>query len=187
VGARDPGRRAGGDDVTRDQCHDARQVGHQIGDGEDHRRGVRVLHDGAVDARLDRQVLHVRDLVEQHERGPGGAERVDGLAAGPQLIGHLQIAGADVVERHHAGHVLQGAGDGDVVAGFADDDGELGFIVDLGGDRRRTDGRAMADEGIGELAEEHRLGRNRLTCLSRMVVVVQTDADELLGLEYWRK
>nr|WP_272953212.1 hypothetical protein [Mycolicibacter algericus] len=47
------------------------------------------------------------------------------------MIGQLQIACTDVVERHHPGDVLQCLGSRDVVAALADNDGKFGLVVDL--------------------------------------------------------
>ena len=61
----------------------------------------------------------------------------------------------------------------------ADDDAELGLVVDATDTGRQQDRPAGPDHGRGRLDEDQRLSRQRLVQLGRMILVVQTDADDL--------
>jgi hypothetical protein len=63
----------------------------------------------------------------------------------------------------------------------ADDDAELGLVVDLGRLGRQHDGIAVADQRVGPLREQQRRLREVLAALGRVVAVVEPDADDLAG------
>ena len=64
-------------------------------------------------------------------------------------------------------------------AAAADDDDQLGLVIDLLADPGQDDRVAVADQGGRILAEEDRLGRDRHAALGGVVAVVQADADDL--------
>ena len=137
----------------------------------------------AVDARAQAERAQVADLVERDERGAARRERVDRLAARPQRVLQLQVARADVVERHRAGDVRQGVRVGDVARRTADHERQLRLVVDVVGVRgRQHDRLAAAAQRVCELREPHRRRRDVLPGLLGVVAVVQADADDLLGV-----
>jgi hypothetical protein len=66
----------------------------------------------------------------------------------------------------------------DLVAAFADDDGEFGFVVRLGGDGGQDDLGAVADDGGVELQENGRDGLDLLLGFSSVRPVVEPDGEE---------
>ena len=87
----------------------------------------------AVEDGLDFQGVGIGDFILGDE---GRAERTEGverLAAAPLAASKilLPIAGRDVVAAGVAEDVVEGVFLGGVLAGLADDDGELAFVIDL--------------------------------------------------------
>ena len=129
----------------------------QLGDAEDHLRGVGVLQQLAVDLRGHAQVLRVVDL---DELGPERAEGVQALGAHPLDVGELQVARGDVVGDRVAADVGERVLLGDVARFAVDHDRQLDLPVDaLGQPAGDPDLVAVADHRRRELAEHERLGR----------------------------
>src|SRR5690348_12071117 len=138
----DPSRGAGEDHVAGEQRHGLGDVDDQVLDGVDHLAGAAELALLAVDRALDRQVGGVE--VRLHP----GAERagaVEALGAGPLLLALLHVAGRDVVGAGVAEDDVLHALARDLAAHAADDDGELGLVVQLAGERGVLDRVAGAD------------------------------------------
>ena len=183
----DAGRGPGGDDVADLERHERRQERHDLAHIEDHLGRGGALHRFAVHARLEAQALEVIDLVEQHELGAARCESVDRLACGPLRRLHLQVAGADVVERHDAGHGIERIRARDATAAASDDDRQLALEVQLGGgDRRDDDRRAGAHKRVAELREHGRHRRGVELGLLGVGRVVQADAEDLFGVGHRR-
>src|SRR5439155_1588855 len=68
-----------------------------------------------------------------------------------------------------------------LAGGPADDDAELGLVVDLLGDLRDPDRVTVRDQGVRPLGEEERPLGQVDALLLRVVAVVEADADDLLG------
>ncbi len=151
---------------------------------EDHVRRRSFLDRLAVDPRAQLQLAQVADLVERDQRRPAGRERVDRLAARPQRVLHLQVARADIVERHRTGEMGERVGLADVARRAPDHERELGLVVDAVRMRRgQHDVLAAADQRVGELREPHRRLGDLLAGLFGVVAVVEPDADDLLRRE----
>src|SRR5690606_29539415 len=90
------------------------------------------------------------------EHGTERAEGVEALGLAPLAAAEiaLPVAGGDVVRAGVAQDVVERFGAGDVFAALADDDGELAFVIDLGGGARELDGVAGILEGRGGLDEK---------------------------------
>ena len=73
---------------------------------------------------------------------------------------------------------------GHVLGSCADDDAELGLVVDLGRLVRQHDRVPVADQRVRPLGEQQRRLGDLLTGLLCMVEVVQPDADDLAGTAY---
>jgi hypothetical protein len=107
----DARRGAGGDDVARQQLHELRDIGDDLLDGEDHRRGAAVLLALAIDVEPHRQRLRIADLVGGHQPGADRAEGREALALVPGRAA-LGLPGAlgDVVDHGIAGDMRQRIG-----------------------------------------------------------------------------
>ena len=125
-----------------------------VGNLEDQFAGVGVLQDFAVDGEADGELMRVGDFVGGDDGGADGAEGGEALAHGPLRGGELHVAGADVVDDGVAVDVVAPSGGGDAIAAVADDEGEFGFVVGLGGVFGQDDGFAGADDGGGQLEED---------------------------------
>ena len=101
-----------------------------LGDAEDHVRGVRVLHHLAVQDRADRQRLRIGNLARRHELADR-QEGVERLAAHPLAVGELEVAPGDVVRDDVALDEVERVVDRDAARATADHDAELGLVVDL--------------------------------------------------------
>ena len=75
--------------------------------------------------------------------------------------------------------MIKCGGFGDVAPALADDGDEFAFVIELVGDLRPHDGRALADEGGGEAGEQGGIVGLLETRLRRMVAIVEADADDL--------
>src|SRR5690606_1019806 len=76
----------------------------------------------------------------------------------------------------------QCVGDGDVLANAADDDGELGLVVDLGGGGiggRDDDGVAGILHRGGRLHEEHGALGHAFAALLGVFAVVESDSEDV--------
>src|SRR4051794_26803408 len=79
----DPGRRAGGDDVARQQGHEPADVADNLDDAEDHRLRVAGLHALAVYVEPHAKRMRIRHLVLGDQPGADRTERVAALALVP--------------------------------------------------------------------------------------------------------
>jgi hypothetical protein len=111
--------------------------------------------------------------------GAQRAERVVALAPRPLPVGLLVVAGGDVVGAGVAEHDLQRPLARHVAAQPADDDGELGLVVDVRAAGRQRDRVPGPDHRGVRLEEHHRVGRRLAAHLGHVVGVVLADADHL--------
>ena len=94
----DTRRCTGSNDVPRVKRHKTRQVGHQILNGEDHRRGRPLLIAAPIHIQPNRQPLRIRNLVHRHQPRPKRSERVVRTAFGPlPLMFELKAALGHIV------------------------------------------------------------------------------------------
>src|SRR5690606_27616507 len=119
-------RRAGRDHVARLQHHEARNVGDEMRDAEDHRPGVAALRRLAIHVKEEVQILRIRHLVRRDDPRPEWTEgrralALDPLTAALGLVFTLRHVVADRVAEHVGKCILLL----DIVAPLADDDGEL--------------------------------------------------------------
>ncbi|MCK7518684.1 MAG: hypothetical protein MZV64_13670 [Ignavibacteriales bacterium] len=91
----------------------------------------------------------------------------------------LQVAGGHVVRARHAQDVRRGRRRRDARRAPADDNRHLGLVIDPAEARGQPDRIAGRDDGRGRLEEDHRLDRQRLALLRRVVLVVEADGDDL--------
>jgi hypothetical protein len=173
-------RRAGGDDVTRFERHEARHVAHELRDAEDHAGRVPGLHALAVQFQVQVEVLHVEDLVACDEERADRAEGIAALALVP-LRAHLELEGAlgHVVDDAIAGHELERVFFAHVLRARADDHPEFDFPVGFLRALRQLDRIVGAVQGADRLGEEDRFGRHLGARFAHVVQVVHADADEL--------
>ncbi|MCJ1260079.1 hypothetical protein MMC24_007919 [Lignoscripta atroalba] len=178
----DPGRRPRGNDVARLEGEVRAAIAHQLRDPEDHVCRAAALHLDPVDAAGDVQRLRVVDLVGGDHVRSQGQELVGGLAEQPLAAAELQVPDAEVVRVAVPEDVSQSVRRGYGAGSCSNDDAQLGFVVELlGRAGRQHDVFSVAGQGVGELAEDHRLSRQLGPGLLNVAPVVQADADDLSG------
>ena len=123
----------------------------------------------------------VGDLVGGDQGRADRGEGVEGLAHHPLLarLVELPVACRDVVADGVAGDVLHRPIAGDVPPPLADDDHQLGLVIDLGAHLGQDDLGPRADQGRCVFAEDDRLGGDRHAALGGVVAIVQAQADDL--------
>ena len=128
------------------------------------------------------RVLRIRDLVGRDQGRAHRTERVERLAARPLAVPELEVARRDIVEAGVAEDVVERVGLADTARRPPDDHGELGLVIDLGGQLRvPADLGAVADDRAGPLAEDERGGRPVRALLVDMLAIVATDGHDLAG------
>src|SRR5439155_7976570 len=130
----DPRRRAGGDDVARQQRHVFRHVGNEVRDAENHRARVAALALLAVDVEPHVEILRVLDLLARDQPRTDRTERVAALALAP-LRGaalHLVLPLRHVVDDAIARDMLERILLVDVACSLADDHAEFDLPVGVG-------------------------------------------------------
>ncbi len=157
-----------------------RAVGDQLRHVEDHVLELGVLHDLAVQPRLDALRAERTDLVRRHQIGPERAGAGEVLARDELGGVPLEVPDRDVVVAGEPGDVLQRLVLRDVVRVGADHHGELALVVDGFGDLWPHDRLPVADLGVGEAGEHRRVAADRPACLGAVVLVVDADADDLV-------
>ena len=182
AGAADAGRRPGGDDVAGLERHQRREVGEQLGDREDEVRGRRLLHPLAVEVERDPDRVGGPGLVGGDDRRAAGRAAVEHLARHPLRRRELEVARREVVEQRVAGDVGDRVRLGDVLRAGADDERDLGLVVDLAARGRQLDRRAVGAQRVSELREEGRARRRLEPRLGGVGAVVEPDADDLVGV-----
>jgi hypothetical protein len=141
----------------------------------------------AVHPQADAGVASV-DLVRAHDPRPHRAEGVERLADQELLVTLLQVARGYVVEARVPEHVVERARGGNATPAAADDDHELGFVVDglrqPDGHPDRCTGRDDAVRNLGE--DDGIVGRRRerrvdaaATELGGVRAVVDTNAEDV--------
>src|SRR3954452_8625347 len=123
------GRRAGRDEVAGLKRQPGRDRLDERRDVEDEVARVRVLAQLAVDPASDVEVLR-RDLVGGRDPRPHRAEAVERLAEEPLLVVALPVARRHVVDDGVAEDMGVGVALGDVAPALADDERQLGLVVD---------------------------------------------------------
>ena len=95
----DARRRAGRDDVARQQRHELADVADQMRDAEHHRARVAALHALAVDVEPHVERLRIGHFVARHQIRPDRAEGVAALAVVPLAAAlELEVALRYVVD-----------------------------------------------------------------------------------------
>lgn len=118
-----------------------------------------------IHKRPQRQPARVPQQLRRRDARPEGSVLVEALAEAPLrhhagfVLVHLPVAAADVVARHVARDVREGVGFGDVLGVFADDDGQLAFVVAFGlAEGGDGDGGAGVGDGVRGFDEEGWVG-----------------------------
>ena len=125
-------RRAHDDQIAGLQGHAFREQHNGFCHTPDHVAGVGVLHDLAIQTGLNPQVggaFGQLVLGDQHRAETAGAIEV--FANRPLRCFALVVAHRNVVEAAVAKHGIQGVFHGRVLGCFANDHGQLGFVVQL--------------------------------------------------------
>src|SRR3954452_23201652 len=107
----DAGRRAGGDDIARQQREELRDIGNAFRHREDHGRSRTGLAALAVDVEPHRQLLHIRYFILGDQPRTYRTEGVVRLALGPLPEAlDLEVALGDVVADAIAGDMIERVG-----------------------------------------------------------------------------
>ena len=153
----------------------------RLRDAEDQVGGRGLLHLLAVERQRDPDRVVRPGLVGRDQRRPAGGGAVEDLAGHPLRGGELQVAGGEVVEQRVAGDVVERVGLGDVLGAPADDEGDLGLVVDLAAVGRQLHRRARrAASALRYLPKIVGLAGGSDPALGRVLAVVEADADDLL-------
>src|SRR3954465_4788445 len=167
---------AGGDDVARLERHHEGDELDQVLDRKDQMSGARRLAPLAVDESFDAARVAVQ---AGGDARADRRKRVEALAARVLRFFLLQIARGDVVDADQAANVVPRVLAGDAVGAAADDDAELGFVIDAADAGRNANRIARTDHGARRLDEQQRLGRQRLADFTGVILVVEADTDDL--------
>src|SRR3984957_8008909 len=125
-------RGPGDDDFGRLDGHEGRHIGDDVGEREDHVRGVVVLGYLAVELDGDVHRLCRVDLVRRDDERPQASRFVEVLALGDvELTVAQPVAHRAFVAERVAGDVARGVLLRDVAPLAADHHGDLAFIVEL--------------------------------------------------------
>ena len=131
------------------------------------------------------QVVGVGDFVFGDDGGAEGAEAVEAFAAGELAAAEgfvaLPVAGGNIVGTGVAEHVLEGVFAAHVLGGFADHDGQLGFVVDLAAAPRERNGIKRIGERVARFDEEHRIDRNARPALFGVLSIIEPDTEDVGG------
>ena len=165
-----------------DELGEGRDVVDQPWDLEDHHLGRRALHLGPVQARDEREHRAGRDLVSgDHPRAERtGAREV--LPGGPLHRVPLVVADRAVVVAGVAGDVPPGLRFRDAPAAGADDHRDLAFVVEHLRFARPRQRLLVPDLRAGHSQEERRVLGLVAVRFDPMLLVVEADADDLVGI-----
>ncbi len=125
----DAGRGAGGDDGAGQQRHAGGQLLDDVRDGGNQQVCGGILPQLAVDAGGDMQSRRKGDLVSSDDAGANGGKAVQTFAEIPLLVGGLQDTGRHIVEDGIAEDIVRRVFCLHVFRRLADDDRQLGFVV----------------------------------------------------------
>ena len=174
--------RAGEHDIARLEGHALRDIGDGLGDRKHHVIGVVGLHDLAVEPALDLQSLGAgRHFVG---RDHPGAE----TSGAVKILAHVPLRGLALKFAHRAFVAAGIAGDARICVGrrevlcpFADDEDELGFVVERLRRFWAQDRLPVRNERTTPAHEDRREFRNvvALGAFLDMFEVVETEADHL--------
>ena len=133
--------------------------------------------------------MGVGNLVRCDQHRPHRRERVERLAGHPLLAGlvELPVASRDVVPDRIAADMLESPLAWDVPSAPADHHDKLCLVVNLLADGRQDNHLAVANQGCGVFAEEHRLFRHGNAALGGMIAIVEPDANDLPRVRHRRQ
>ena len=144
LGQTDAGRGSGEDDVAGVQGNALGQVADDGGDVKDHMAGGGFLTGLTIDTAADAEIQGKGQGAFVDNGWPKGAEGVQGFALIPLRMLFLEVSGSDVIGDRIAENIVFSVRFGDIGALLTNDDGQLGFVVNLFG-------------SIG-MGQDHRIG-----------------------------
>ena len=153
----------------------------QEGHLEDHPGGGAVLPELSVDPGPYPQIGDIAHLVGSDHPRSDRARAVEVLARTVLGAAMLPFAHRALVHDRVAGDVIHRPFLGDVTAGLADDDAELALEIELVGDTRLQDRRAVRGEARRETREHARPFGSAVFQHLVISAVVPPDAKDLLG------
>src|SRR5439155_27062135 len=115
-------------------------------------------------------------------------DRTEGAGCG-KLLARRPLRGVPLVIAHRAfvvtgisGDMIHGLAFRDVTPAFADDNDELGFVIERLGKLWPDERLKMAHLRIGPTGEDRRVRVFGHAGLIEMLMVVETDTDDLVGI-----
>src|SRR6266849_8038623 len=178
----DAGGRAGEDDVAGLERDALRDIGDGLGDRKHHVVGVVRLHDLPVEPRLDFQALAAgRQLVD------GDHPRAEAAGA-VEILAHVPLRGLALIFAHRAFVAAGISGNAricvrsrEVLGPLADDEDELGFVVERLGGLRPDDRLPVRHQRGAAAHEDGREFRNvvALRAFLDVLEIVEAEADDL--------
>src|SRR5215813_7506589 len=182
AGVADAGRRAGEDDVAGLERHALRDIGDGLGDRKHHVVGVVRLHDLPVEPGLDFQAFGARrQLVgRDHPRAE--------TSGAVEILAHVPLRGLALIFAHRTFVAAGISGNAricvckrKVLRPLADDEDELGFVVERFGRLRPDDRLAVRHERGAAAHEDGREFRNVVALRAFLDVfeIVEAEADDL--------
>src|SRR5580692_2160342 len=136
-------RRARHEKITGLEGHDATDVCNEGGDIEDHVGGVAVLTDLSIHAALDARSFGIEfGLYERAD----GAKGVEPFCAGPLTVFLLEVTRCDVAHASVTEDAAESLLRGDVARALAEDDPQLGLVLDPAAGPRQRDLLVRAKE-----------------------------------------
>lgn len=123
------------DSPSRRDCLSSTQEANEFSHAKVQIASITLLSHFAIDRRLDCQTSGVSKNTGAHDLRTQGCVLVKRLGQAPLrfvsgfVFIHLPVPTADVVGTYVASDVIQGILFGDVLCFFADDDGQLSFVV----------------------------------------------------------
>src|SRR4029453_1763271 len=127
---------------------------------EDHVAGIAVLHDLAVDAADQADLLRIGEGALVNDPRPHRAEGIERLSFEPLTMLALQLASGHIQADGVAEYIVVGFVFGNITAFFADDPRQLDFPVELRGDFVVYDFAHLTDYGgcrLGEIDRPFRI------------------------------
>src|SRR5438876_5589383 len=129
--------------------------------------------------------MRVGDSVGSDYRRSHRRKRITGLTPLPLTIRKLKIARTNVVEGGVAKHTIEGATRADILRPTPYDNRQFGLVIHLRAGGRQDNCLTRRNHSRSKFRKHDRSFRNRHITFSRVVPVVEPDADQFPGTRHW--
>src|SRR5271156_4484268 len=174
------GRRAGGNNVSGLEAHEAAEIADKVCDSEDHGPCVAALIAMTISLQPHVEVLRVGDFVGGDEPRTDGAEGIRALSLHP-LASSLKLKSAlgEIVDHAVSSHIGKRVFLGKILRLLSNHHAEFNLPVGFGRAARDDHVIVGAADSRGGLHKQDGLRRDCHARLSGVIGVVQADADKL--------